>query len=126
MNGMKRRAAAGLRNSDRHHIALAPARRAARTTLSIAAGVSVSPGIIGIISRLHLLPARLQEFMRIAGVAVDASELASAVRVDGPSKRHPRVRAAIEHGAHGHLDELDVAQRPKGRGLADGIVEEGC
>src|SRR5271168_2823944 len=51
--------------------------------------------------------AQFQEVVGVARVAVDASELASAVRIDGPSKGHFGVGAAVEDLAHRHLMELD-------------------
>src|SRR5215471_2515911 len=56
MNGRNRREAAGFRKSERHQTADAPARCAARITLSITEGVSVIPGITGIIRTLHRIP----------------------------------------------------------------------
>ena len=51
---------------------------------------------------------QLQEVMGVAGVTVNASQLASAVGIDGPSEGHPGVGAPIEDLAHRHLMELDA------------------
>src|SRR5208337_2136953 len=52
---------------------------------------------------------QLEKIVRVARVAVHASELAAAIRVDGPSKRHARAVASIENLPHRHLDKLDAA-----------------
>ena len=55
-------------------------------------------------------PIALQgQFTMLHGIAIDAAELASAIRVDGPAKTQRGIVASIENLAHRHLDKLDVA-----------------
>jgi len=54
--------------------------------------------------------AQLEEVVCVARVAVHTSELAAAVRVDSPSKRHARAVASIENLPHRHLDKVDAAR----------------
>src|SRR6266849_9034618 len=54
--------------------------------------------------------ALLEKFVRVARVAIDATELTSAVGVDRPAKRQSRIIASIQNLLDRHLDELDVAQ----------------
>src|SRR5216684_1360135 len=52
--------------------------------------------------------AQFEEFVRVARVAVNASELASAIRIDRPAKAHPRAGAAVEDLLDRHLEKLDI------------------
>jgi hypothetical protein len=56
--------------------------------------------------------------VRIPRVAIGASELASAVWIDRPPKRHPGAGASIQNPMHRHLDELD----PSGRLIRDQAI----
>src|SRR5579862_7287077 len=53
--------------------------------------------------------AELHEFVRVAGVAILAAELAAPVRIDGPAERHPGARAVSDVGARWEFEILDAA-----------------
>src|SRR4029077_9722375 len=55
--------------------------------------------------------AQLEKFVGVSRVAVNASELATAIRIDRPPERHPWTVASIEDLPHRHLNEFDTAAR---------------
>jgi hypothetical protein len=58
--------------------------------------------------------AQLHEFMRVAGVAILATELAAAVRIDHPVKRDARAIASRQEFAAGQIEILDPVFRFEG------------
>src|ERR1700686_3089690 len=60
---------------------------------------------------------QLHKFVRVAGIAVFAGELAPAIRIDRPGERHARTSAAIEQGTDGEREIFDFVPLTKGFAL---------
>src|SRR5947207_1816455 len=65
--------------------------------------------LLGVDFALEINPvAQLHKFMRVAGVAIFAGKLASAIRVDRPGKWHARNVTAVQQRPHRNREVLDV------------------
>jgi hypothetical protein len=56
--------------------------------------------------------AHLHKFVGIAGVAVFAGKLASAIRIDGPGKRHTGAGASVQQRPYRQGEIFDLVPLP--------------